>query len=83
MDHVFGMTHPAGTIISPIIMSKQLFVVSLLLTTLSVQSDWINEMRLTLANYALRKAINPPPGFLCTVIGITTYKYHTYTAHTN
>ena len=46
------------------------FLLVLVWTLIGVaQSDWVNEMRLTLANYALRKAINPPPGFLCTVEG--------------
>ena len=31
--------------------------------------DWVNEMRLTLANYALAKAANPPVGFVCSVVG--------------
>lgn len=33
------------------------------------RADWVNELRLTLANYALSKATNPPNGFVCSVIG--------------
>lgn len=41
----------------------------MLVLLVGAEADWVNELRLTLANYALRKAVNPPDGFKCTVKG--------------
>lgn len=41
----------------------------LALLVVNACADWVNELRLTLANYALTRAVNPPNGFLCDTIG--------------
>eukprot|EP00746_Dinoflagellata_sp_MGD_P003574 gnl/MRDRNA2_/MRDRNA2_106928_c0_seq1.p1 gnl/MRDRNA2_/MRDRNA2_106928_c0~~gnl/MRDRNA2_/MRDRNA2_106928_c0_seq1.p1 ORF type:complete len:235 (+),score=45.19 gnl/MRDRNA2_/MRDRNA2_106928_c0_seq1:41-745(+) len=35
----------------------------------AAQADWVNELKLTLANFALEKATSEPVGFLCATIG--------------
>lgn len=44
-------------------------VTLLVLLAVRAGADWVNELRLTLANYALSKAADPPTGFLCDTIG--------------
>ena len=52
----------------------------LFLLPFAVISDWTDELRLTLANYALEKAANPPNGFVCSVHGDKPNSCHCWNA---